>query len=194
MGSVGRWRFAMNKLAILALPLLFVLPAAAAETGAEDAAQAHTQLPYDGIPFGNTLLHLGMSKEKVIAALADDFRLSRQKTGDWYVVTLHHAAVGTLNFANGQLTSVSKNWGPEKGFEFASRIYWALSEMGANNAGGCTIALANNDQPGASVKSVLITCNGKTLEIEALRTEKGVYAGDQPMPPADFGMITEWLR
>jgi hypothetical protein len=66
--------------------------------------------------------------------------------------------------------------------------------MGANNAGGCTIALSNNDQPGVSDKSVLITCNGKTLEIEALRTERGVYAGDQPMPRADVGMITERLR
>jgi hypothetical protein len=66
--------------------------------------------------------------------------------------------------------------------------------MAADSAGGCTIALSNNDQPGASGKSILITCNGKTLEIEALRTEKGVYAGDQPMPPEDVGMITEWLR
>jgi hypothetical protein len=182
MGSFGSWGCAVNKLAILALPLLFVLPAAAAETGAEDAAQAHSQLPYDGIPFGNTVLHLGMAKDKVIAALADDYRLSRQRTGDWYVVTLHHAVVGTLYFANERLTSVTKNWGPEdqqKGFEFASRIYWALSEMAADSAGGCTIALSNNDQPGASGKSILITCNGKTLEIEALRTEKGVYAGDQ---------------
>ena len=157
---------------------------------------AHSQVGDDGIPFGNTVLHLGMTKDKVIAGLADDYRLTRQRPGDWYVVFWHRTAIGTLNFSNDKLTSVTKNWGPkgqEKGFEFASRIYWALSEMGANNAGGCTIALSNNDQPAASDKSVLITCNGKTLEIEALRTEKGVYAGDQPMPPADVGMITERL-
>jgi hypothetical protein len=149
--------------------------------------QANGQGNRESIALGSTRLSLGMPQDAVIAALAPYFRLDQQPSGTWVVLTKRGPpfdAVGSLSFVDKHLAQIYKEWGPEnqqKGFEFASRLYWALKGVIANSRENCGVELSGTEGPAYNIKSIGITCGGKTIEINTTHTEEGVYAGDKPI-------------
>jgi hypothetical protein len=150
-------------------------------------AQANGQGYQESVSLGSTELTLGMPQNAVIAALAAHFRLDQQSSGIWIVSTKRGPpfdTIGSLSFVDNRLATIRKYWGPEnqqRGFEFASRLYWALKGLTANGREDCAVELSDNEGPAYNIKSISITCGGRAVEISTTHSEKGLYAGDKPI-------------
>jgi hypothetical protein len=146
----------------------------------------------ESINLGSTRLTLGMSQDAVFAGLAREYTVQKLtvkgKEEFLWGVKLDKSPnsnfVAMLQFANGRLTWISKEWIPEdqiRDFELVTRLHWVLSELSSTGPRTCTVATDKNhgmveDFKPVEWRSISITCGGaKSVDIS-------VYRDDQSRP------------
>ncbi len=143
----------------------------------------------NSIELGNTILHLGMAKDSVMAALTqyynvDDNGLVITKSGPPY------NSAGQVVFKNGKLVAVWKDWSPDNqqhGYELANNIYGLFKILEDERRTNCILSTGSKQTSGSEQKTAFLLCGGKEVQISTLRLPQG----DQTKESA---MLTEILR
>jgi hypothetical protein len=160
---------------------------AATLTNAEHCAGGQTNP--DDITLGAVRLTLGMPQGGVLATLGKSYDVEKLKEGQqssaWLVSTRTGVdknappkQVASVVFRDGQLTTISKNWAPEnqqKGFEFATSLYDAMTSFTNEGRTACTIETARKKEPGYETKAIFVTCGAKSIRIDLLSDQRGEF-------------------
>jgi len=130
------------------------------------------------IELGEVRLTVGLPKESVMAKLARQDEI-HPLGENYYLVTAKdepHRTIGTVEFKNGRLASISRYWGPRderkgNGVDLALSLYRLARAFVQDGKTGCTIGAGENGDPRGDVRSLEIKCGDKSINVDIIRLE-----------------------
>jgi hypothetical protein len=143
----------------------------------------------NSIELGSTVLHLGMSKASVVAALEKYYTVN----DDGQVVSKAepHKSDGSVSFKDGKLTAVLKSWSPSnqrQAYELANSLFGLFNDLKEEGSVECTFSTSSHQtNDGSEKKSIFMFCGDKDVDIDAVHWQ----VGDKPDQAA---VVTEILR
>jgi hypothetical protein len=130
----------------------------------------------DSIDIGPVSLKLGMAEEVVLHQLGLTFDVQEPASGSWIITEKGHpiAAVGSVSFKAGKLTSVYKTWTvngrtPDTNAAFGDALYGAVANFEREGGTRCRVETGHSQSPTSENKAVFIACGQKLLRIDIWR-------------------------
>lgn len=142
-------------------------------------ASSETKNTRPTMEIGGIALRLGMPQDRLIAQLADQFNLQKlSETGPntgWMVTAKGPGggAVANVIFTAGRLASIRRYWSPEdqtQGVPLAKAVHAVLEGFAREGRRQCSLLTGTNRQPGAEVRTAVLDCSGRRLEITVVAT------------------------
>jgi hypothetical protein len=115
-------------------------------------------------------LHLGMSKESVVPAVARYFRIQKvEDTSTWVVSdkNIPSQYYGMLTFEQDKLVGIQREWQSTADTEYGlgTAIYRAGVNFTKEHRRECLLDAVASERPGGTLKTVSFICGAKTLAI-----------------------------
>ena len=132
------------------------------------------------IQISTASLYLGMSEQRVEAALSAPFKIQKQPSSDstfssWFIMVQNvngdYSYVGSVAFRNRRLSDVRRSWNMSdnhSGISLAKALYGAASQMAAEGRHRCVLDVASKQDPRADMHTIFLHCSGKRIEIAVI--------------------------